>query len=64
MCSYIPHTLYPGQVIYLFIQIWIDRAVSELLDAHSGPEAWCKPSVPSATVRCDTSSFWGGGNPH
>ena len=34
------------QVVYMFIQIWADRAVSELLDARTGPEAWARPTLP------------------
>ena len=34
------------QVVYMFIQIWADRAVSELLDARAGPEAWARPTLP------------------
>lgn len=33
------------QIIYLFIQVWADRLVSELLDCHKGPEAWSTPSL-------------------
>ncbi|GAX81593.1 hypothetical protein CEUSTIGMA_g9021.t1 [Chlamydomonas eustigma] len=39
------------QVIYMFIQIWVDRLVSELLDARKGPQVWSRPAVPKPTRR-------------
>lgn len=40
----------------MFIQIWADRAVSELLDADSGPQAWGTPSISSAPRPSSASS--------
>ena len=44
------------QVIYMFIQIWVDRAVSELMDADGGPRAWGTPSVPSPPSPSSTTT--------
>ncbi|KAG1663910.1 hypothetical protein FOA52_002673 [Chlamydomonas sp. UWO 241] len=34
------------QVIYMFIQMWADRTVSETLDANGGPLSWVTPTLP------------------